>query len=213
MLAKDPADRPESARAVVEALAAMREPAASPKRSRPLSKRWLASIAAGILAAVLGLAAFLYGPLIFRYATNQGELIVQVDDPEIDVVIKPDGLHLKSGKEQTLIVTAGTGVVEVRDPAKGWTLVTKGFTLKRGGQQVVRITQQEVAQSRDLHSPDARPPSVPSRFSSSERGVAVSASRAWPRRWPSGRRGTPSKSTATGRSPCRPPNWMAEGWS
>src|SRR5262249_22258288 len=63
-------------------------------------------------------------------------------------------------KDQVLTVTAGDGVVEVRDPAKGWVLVTKEFRLKRGGKEVVRVRRQELALVRDRRTKDLNPPAA-----------------------------------------------------
>jgi hypothetical protein len=115
-------------------------------------------VAAAVLLAVLGPLAWYFGPAVIRVVTNKGELIVEVDDPAVEVVVKPDGVLLQSGKEQTLVVAAGDGTVEVCDPAKDWTLVTKEFRLKRGGKEVVRVTRQDVAQAREARAKDAGVP-------------------------------------------------------
>jgi hypothetical protein len=169
LLAKSPADRPQTAKEVAAALLALeREAAAPPPAPRPAGRgargrrRVGLGVAAAILVALLGPLAWFFGPTLIRIATNQGELVVEVEDPDVEVVVKPDGVLVRAGTEQTLIITAGDGVVEVRDPAKkDWALLTKEFRLKRGGKEVVRVRRQEVAQAREARPPDAQAAAAP----------------------------------------------------
>jgi hypothetical protein len=158
LLAKDPAGRPASARAVADELAGLSPAAPAPRPRRRLP---VLPAAVAVLLAVLGALAWWFGPTVLRVATNKGELVVEVEDPDVEVAVKPEGILLLSGKEQTLVVTAGDGVVEIRDPAKGWTLLTEKFSLKRGGKEVVRVKREEVAQARQAWGRPAKPPAAP----------------------------------------------------
>ena len=86
LLAKDPADRPASAREVVEGLTqAEAEPTAPPRRPRWGWRRW--ALIAFVLLLGVGAAA-----MAFRLTvqTDRGEVTVETDDPDVDVVVKGD---------------------------------------------------------------------------------------------------------------------------
>jgi uncharacterized protein (TIGR03067 family) len=72
MMSKDPARRYPSPAAVAKALA----PFAAPRRRR----RLLACLVVALLC--LGLAGAVFAPTVYRFATNQGELVIAYDDPE-----------------------------------------------------------------------------------------------------------------------------------
>src|SRR5947209_3322527 len=113
LLAQNVADRPASAQAVVDALlaierdgpasaawtitlptepplspptgrtATLRRPQASPPSPASISRRWLALV--GLLLLVLGPLGYYFGGQIIRIVTNQGELVIVVDDPAVEV--------------------------------------------------------------------------------------------------------------------------------
>jgi hypothetical protein len=94
LLAKDPAARPASARAVADELAALAAaaPAARWERRRGAGAaaprrrgRPVPLAAAGVLLAGLAGLARWYGPTVIRVATNKGELVVEVEDPDVEV--------------------------------------------------------------------------------------------------------------------------------
>src|SRR5439155_25894446 len=104
LLAKEPKDRPQTARAVVAALAAVERELAAPPR--PAWRRRLpwAVAACGLLLA-LGAAGWVYGPAVYRFSTNQGQVIVETDDPDVEVTVKGDVVKIvdvKTGNEVTL---------------------------------------------------------------------------------------------------------------
>ena len=161
LLAKNPVDRPATATDIVAAIEAIERGAAALPSPEPSLRRrsgadgrhrWRLGMAAAALFALLGPLGWFFGPTIIRVVTGKGELVIDVDDPDVEVVVKPDGVRIRSGKEQTVIVTAGDGVVEVSDPTKGWTLVTEKFTLKRGGKEVVRVKREALSQARDMRA-------------------------------------------------------------
>jgi hypothetical protein len=143
MMAKDPARRYQTPAAVATALARFASP---PVRSRGRSVRWLA--AALLLLAVLSLPALLFAPTIYRIITNRGELIVEVDDPMVEVVLKAAGIeiqdrvtnstyHVKLGPND---VKAGDYQMQVKDPRGGTELFTTLFTITRNGKTPVKVT-------------------------------------------------------------------------
>ncbi len=183
LLAKDRNERPASAREVIAALAEVEQsvqlpkaadatlpelsqaapglqttvelpPAASARRSR-FRLGW--AMAAAVLLALLALGYF-FGGTVIRYATNQGELVVEVDDPAVEVKIVQNGVVVQdktSKREFTL--TAGKGQIEVLEK-DGLKLATRQFELTRGGKTTVRVTFQELA---DARRPKIDPESEP----------------------------------------------------
>jgi hypothetical protein len=172
LLAKDPAGRPASARAVLEELQSIkrgaggRRPAAQskappgdpPDRSEPLPalplpkrrtagarKRWpwVAGAEAGLMAA-----AALAVVLVIRGKGEQGEGTVTIEtvDPDIEVTLTCNGrsftIRDKKTKEE-LTLPVGRYEVALKGGKAGLKLETSAFTLKRGKQEVVRVTWAE----------------------------------------------------------------------
>ena len=153
LLSKEAAGRPASAQAVADELTTLSEPndvthrMARPATQPQKKRRKRVLVAVGLmLVALLGGSIF-YGPMIYRIATNQGELIVEVDDPDIEVVLKQDGAVVRDkSKNREFVLTAREGQIEfVQDDAK---LLTKTFELSRGGKTRVKVTAQEIAEAK-----------------------------------------------------------------
>jgi serine/threonine protein kinase/WD40 repeat protein len=157
LMAKDPAARIQTAAQLADLLgqhlAHLQQPTkiAAPPRLPPAPARpaLAAPVApwrfwhwsAGCLAA-LALAGYWFGPGIYRVATNQGELVIETDDPDVEVTVRKEGepvtiLDRKSGRKVTL--QAGKYQLELGEGAAGLTLSTNHFTLERGGKEIVRV--------------------------------------------------------------------------
>jgi WD40 repeat protein len=158
LLAKKPEERPESAAAVGAALHAIelqlspgqeRAPAAPPPVAaavqRPRRRRLL--VAALVLLAALGATVWL-SPTIVRFVTDQGELVVQIDDQEVEVAVKRGDLIIRPrSTEREFVIRAGKGVLEVYRPGEKDALVMKEFELARGGKQIVSVRRAELARA------------------------------------------------------------------
>ncbi len=132
LLEKDAKDRPPSARAVRERLTALAEPAPARRRSRALP-------IAAIALSLIGLVGILFGGTIVRIATNKGELVVEVNDDNVEIVVKQNGaVVVDKTKDRRFVLTATDGEIEFLDPETGATAQTKTFRLSRGG--VDRVT-------------------------------------------------------------------------
>src|SRR5262245_9125179 len=84
LLAKDPKQRPQTAQLVADSLAEIQRSTPAPATVG----RWRAAvIAIAFLLLVVGSAALWYGPAIYRFATDQGQLIIETDDPAVEVTV------------------------------------------------------------------------------------------------------------------------------
>jgi WD40 repeat protein/serine/threonine protein kinase len=171
LLAKNLADRPSSARAVVEGLAAIEHgarpqpgvgasPAVPPRpeptrppgvssAARPAAgagpaaprRRWRLAVAAAVLLGLLGAAGYLAAPTVLRVATNQGELVIETDDPNIEVTVKEGTatIHDRTTQRRFDLKAGKDYEIEVIEGPEGVRLFTKKFTLTRGGRVVVNV--------------------------------------------------------------------------
>jgi tRNA A-37 threonylcarbamoyl transferase component Bud32 len=146
LLAKKPQDRPQTAGEVVVALAAIeKEPAPKPSHAR----RWWFAAAAVVLLA-LGVTGWLYSAAVYRFATNQGVVVIQTDDPDVEVTVRGDVVKIvdvKTSNELTL--KAGKYQLELTRGKDGLKLSTSEFTLERGGKQIVKVTREAATPARE----------------------------------------------------------------
>lgn len=165
MMAKDPAQRYQTPLEVAQALptqelltrwqneqATLAGPAhpGAPPPDRPATRsRRRLLVAAGVLLALAALA-YGFGGTVIRYATNKGELVVEVDNPDVEVKVVQGGVAVTDKTtNRRFELTAGGGEVEVYEPASGLRLTTKKFTLTRGQKVIVNVSH-EVAQARAI---------------------------------------------------------------
>jgi WD40 repeat protein len=152
LLARNPAERPGSAEAVVEALAAMEHrqaearpgaPATQPTAPRPPRgpRLALALTAAGLLLA-LAFAGYWFAPVVIRIATDRGEIVLQTDDADIEVVIRQGGQVvevLDRKTRQKVELPAGQYEAAVRGDSGELRVSASRFVLRRGGTQVLSV--------------------------------------------------------------------------
>jgi hypothetical protein len=101
---------------------------------------------------------YFFGGTIIRIVTNQGELVVEVDDPNVQIKVVQNGVIVQDKTAQRqFTLTAGKGQIEVFEK-DGIKLATREFTLARGGKTTVKVTLQELA---DARTPKLDPKSDP----------------------------------------------------
>jgi hypothetical protein len=108
---------------------------------RPPKRRWV--VAAALLLALVPLGYFFGGTMI-RFITNEGQVLIEADDPNIEVTIKDQtGTVHDRGSHRKYTVRASGGLmvaVTVKDASGDeHQFATREFTLRRGGKQVLRI--------------------------------------------------------------------------
>jgi WD40 repeat protein len=170
LLAKDPAGRPASAREVAQALAEA-APRASDKPEAPArqSPRWRFGLVpicvAVLLLAVLGAAAYPFGPTVVRIATNKGELVIEADDKDVEVTVKhPDGraeVHVIDHHQQReWLLQPGDYEIEVKEK-DGLQFATMKLTLRRGDREVLRAELVLAQPEHPAGPPKPEPPAGP----------------------------------------------------
>jgi hypothetical protein len=115
-------------------------------------------VAAVALAALLP-CAYLFGGTVVRYASNQGQVVIEADDPAVEVTVKNNGAVISdpNGK-RTVTLAAGDHELEVTVKEGGGEVrfFTSAFTLRRGGKHVIRV-RREAAEAGAMVP--AKPPS------------------------------------------------------
>jgi hypothetical protein len=136
MMAKNPKHRYQTPAEVALALQPFIIPPPPPVRDAG----WLV-IATGILAF---LVAGLLGVGVYRIATDKGELIIETDNADVEVVVSQGGRKVKiidtrTGKHITL--NSGEYELELKDGQEGLKLSPAKFTLSRGETVLATITR------------------------------------------------------------------------
>jgi hypothetical protein len=141
MLAKDPARRYQTPAEVAEALTPF---TAAPHRRYG---RWVAAAAAVLLLAV-GVVLWRtdLGGVLVRVATNKGELVIETDDPDVQVEVLQGGervrmVDLQTGKKVEL--RAGQYEIKILGEKDGIQLSADHVTLSRGGKQIVHVRHEQ----------------------------------------------------------------------
>jgi Leucine-rich repeat (LRR) protein len=111
-----------------------------PRRRRPL--------VAGALLLALAPLGYFFGGTLIRIVTNQGELVVQVDDPNVETKVVQNGVVVQDKTAQRdFTLSAGKGQIEVFEK-DGIKLATREFTLTRGGKTTVKVALPELTDAR-----------------------------------------------------------------
>ena len=174
LLEKLPADRPSSANQTIELLSSPRErwSVAIPMYAQPspagvnqLPKvadinnaggRWRRWFATGIALMLLGTVGWFWAPQIFRVVTDQGEIVIETTDDDVEVQVLQAGkvirvidtktqqsFDLKSGQYSFKAVAD-----ENAESQNSFTIAPETLTMKRGETAIVKVTvatQQETA--------------------------------------------------------------------
>jgi len=154
LLEKNPNDRPASASEVATELAELRGDqaadetrlAGSTKRLRPIKssakqkRSWLGRVAV-ILAVVAGLTVGgLYLGGVILVPTPRGTLVIEIDDPNVEVLVKQGGVKLfDPTTKRQLDLKVGDYEIDIADTKEGWKFSTKEFTITRDGATKVKI--------------------------------------------------------------------------
>ncbi len=120
-------------------------PAAPPAPAAPharVQRRRTSLIAATALLLLLGATGLFFAGPIYRFVTDQGTLVIETNDPDVEVIVKQGGRQItivdtKTGREVTL--KAGEYQLELAAGKEGLKLSTTQFRLTRGGKQIASV--------------------------------------------------------------------------
>ena len=174
LLEKQPANRPESAAHVVTMLEAERHQwpvnvgrydaantstppeqvnPSTTKRNRRSSGQsslagesgWYQRIAAVIATMLLALAGWYFSPQIIRIATDQGELVIEAEDKDVEVQILRDGKVVRvldTKTKNSFNIESGDYQIKATGEGNSFAVTPDSLTMKRGQQTVVSVTKQ-----------------------------------------------------------------------
>jgi WD40 repeat protein len=169
LLARRPEGRPPSAEAVVRSLAAVEQEVDATDAGRgtrslrpaPRRPRRRVLVAAGVL-----LLALLAGAaVVVRLQTDQGEIVVQANDPQVEMLLAQGKVRLHdrtSGRKYNVVLgrqrqPSGDYEFEVADEDAGLTFSARQFTLKRGDAVPVVVTFEPKGPTAGVMAAGARP--------------------------------------------------------
>jgi serine/threonine protein kinase len=100
-------------------------------------------ILAVVLLLVFAAGAWLFGPQIVRVITDQGQVVIQSDDPDIQIEVRENGnlievVDLKT--RQSFNIRSGEYVLKGVSPENEVTLSANTIIVTRGGKQVVQAS-------------------------------------------------------------------------
>ena len=120
-------------------------------------------MAAAIAAGVLFLALIVAGVMVFRITTDTGTIVIETNDPDVQVVVKQGGnqVTILDGKTNKQIeLKSGEYELQLAKGADGLQLSTDRLVLKRGEKEIVRI-RRETAVTSKLPEPEKSIPKEP----------------------------------------------------
>jgi serine/threonine protein kinase len=156
--AKDPEDRFQSANEVAELLeqhlAHLQQPSQAPMPApvvlpaadngtpRRRLPRWLLPVAGLLL--VLPLLPYFYGESVVHFVTNKGELILETEDPALEVTVLQNGSIIRDRSTQRrFVLDAGENAeIRVAVPETDRLLFRKDFAIRRGGKTRISIDRE-----------------------------------------------------------------------
>ena len=121
----------------------------------------------GVAAVLLLAAGIWWGPIVVRFATGKGQLVIKITDPKLSVLIEDNGITLRDTQSDRSYllrvgrqsINAGSYEIDVAELPEGLAVSTRAFTLTRGGQQVLEVTFEPRLDSAKMASQRPRPQS------------------------------------------------------
>ncbi|HEV8070252.1 MAG TPA: protein kinase [Planctomycetaceae bacterium] len=170
LISKSPDQRPSSAQKVVDRLQAIADdpsagsgisaPATFHAEKQPAGNRGRGAtsvVGAAIGLMILAPLGYLYGAQLIRIATNKGQVVIEIDDPQIEVTIRENRVAIldrPGQREITLAAGEHELDVTVKEPTGEKAFTTDRFTLSRGGRKIIDVRA-------ELSKASAARPAVP----------------------------------------------------
>jgi WD40 repeat protein len=125
-----------------------------------------------------GVGGVLFGPAVYRFTTNQGEVVIETENPDVEVTVRgPDIRILDTKTNKAVTLKAGKYQVELSGGKEGLRLSTREFTLERAGKQIVKVLLPEAAPPAAKDGPAVPARWEPGRADDSLTGLAPSPAR------------------------------------
>jgi Leucine-rich repeat (LRR) protein len=140
---------------------APRKPKARPAFAwRPSRWHWAGAVAVLVLL-VLGPLGYYFGGTVIRFATNKGQVVIEVDDPNMEVTVRDNGAEIRDAiGRQVITLRAGEHVLDVTVKPGKFTpdeKFSKTFTLTRGDKEVIKVWEERGKAPQKPPGPDDRP--------------------------------------------------------
>jgi hypothetical protein len=103
-------------------------------------------IGGGVLAVLLAVAS----AVVVRIATDKGELVIETDDPNVEIAVKQGGKQVTIvdvRTKQEVKLASGSYELELAKGADGLRLSADKLTLSRGDREIVRVRREPVVPS------------------------------------------------------------------
>jgi WD40 repeat protein len=117
-----------------------------PAASRPSRRRRLRPLIAAALAVLLA-GAGLLGLVVYRIATDKGEVVIETEGPDVEVVVKQGGkvvTVLDTRSKQKVTLDTGEYTVRLAGNPDGLKIdMPETFTLRRGDTKIVTVKRVE----------------------------------------------------------------------
>jgi serine/threonine protein kinase len=178
LLAKDPQKRPQNAQEVIDALSKLERKRKAPTRktkqaeSPPIGRakasgqgRRSAFFAAAAVALCFVPIGIWFSPAVYRFVTDQGVLVIQTNDPDVEVVVRQSGKQItivdrRSGQEVNL--KSGSYELSLSGNEKGLKLEADRLTLSRGGKEIVKVVRESKTDptATEVTTPSSKAPAI-----------------------------------------------------
>jgi serine/threonine protein kinase len=114
-----------------------------------------------VVAGLVGFLAILLAGITYRITTDKGELVIETEDPSIEVVVKQGGKEVTIIDTQTkyrMVLNSGNYELELQGDKPGLRLSTEKFTLKRGDKTIVTVSREPGTKGTSNATPPEAPP-------------------------------------------------------
>lgn len=122
----------------------LRTSATQTMSSGPSSRRWLLAGLVGVLILGAVVAA-----VVLRIKTPKGTLVIESEDPNVQILVKKDGaVILDKTRQREIELKVGDYEIELIEK-NGLRLSTKSFTINDNGKTVVKVTLEPVKKGKE----------------------------------------------------------------
>lgn len=147
LLEKDPRSRPTDSQVVAESLRNGTRPdcpgATNEVRVQTDTSKGNSNWRT-LVPVLLACGGLLASPMIYRIATDDGEIVVKTDDPNVQVEVMRGGnlvTVIDPKTNDTVTIDSGTYQLQLKDKSSEFSVTPRQVTLTRKGKEVVTVTK------------------------------------------------------------------------